>query len=84
VNKYDAIEMKTLFFVPVDLCCIICSSSQRASGHVKLPVSHCADVLNECGSEVGYWIRFEKSKTQHTRIVSITEGLLLKQVNTGA
>ncbi|XP_033607605.1 probable ATP-dependent RNA helicase DHX34 isoform X2 [Cryptotermes secundus] len=40
------------------------------------------ETLNEYGSEVGYQIRFEKSKTQHTRIVFITEGLLLRQVST--
>ncbi|PSN45175.1 putative ATP-dependent RNA helicase DHX34 [Blattella germanica] len=40
------------------------------------------ETLNEFGSEVGYQIRFEKSKSQHTRIVFITEGLLLRQVST--
>ncbi|KAJ9600220.1 hypothetical protein L9F63_009480, partial [Diploptera punctata] len=39
------------------------------------------ETLNEFGSQVGYQIRFEKSKTQHTRIVFITEGLLLRQVS---
>nr|CAD7611072.1 unnamed protein product [Timema genevievae] len=40
------------------------------------------ETLNEFGSEVGYQIRFEKSKTQHTKIVFVTEGLLLRQVST--
>ncbi|XP_013779441.2 probable ATP-dependent RNA helicase DHX34 [Limulus polyphemus] len=38
------------------------------------------ETLNEYGSEVAYQIRFEKSKTQHTRILFLTEGLLLRQV----
>ena len=39
------------------------------------------ETLNEFGSDVGYQIRFEKSKTEHTKILFITEGLLLRQVN---
>ena len=31
---------------------------------------------------VGYQIRFEKTKTQNTRIVFVTEGLLLRQIST--
>lgn len=38
------------------------------------------ETLNEYGSAVGYQIRFEKSKTQHTKIIFVTEGLLLRQV----
>ncbi|KFM63256.1 putative ATP-dependent RNA helicase DHX34, partial [Stegodyphus mimosarum] len=40
------------------------------------------ETLNEFGSEVGYQIRFEKSKTAHTKILFLTEGLLLRQVST--
>ncbi|CAG7718392.1 unnamed protein product [Allacma fusca] len=40
------------------------------------------ETLNEYGSEVGYQIRFEKSKTQLTKLVFLTEGLLLRQVST--
>lgn len=40
------------------------------------------ETLNEYGSEVGYQIRFEKSKTSHTKILFLTEGLLLRQVST--
>ncbi|KAK3910448.1 putative ATP-dependent RNA helicase DHX34 [Frankliniella fusca] len=39
------------------------------------------ETLNEYGSEVGYQIRFERRKDQHTRIVFITEGLLLRQMS---
>lgn len=31
---------------------------------------------------MGYQIRFEKSKTQATRIVFVTEGLVLRQIST--
>ena len=40
------------------------------------------ETLNEYGSEIGYQIRFDKSKTSHTKILFITEGLLLRQVST--
>lgn len=40
------------------------------------------ETLNEYGSEVGYQIRFERSKTHQTKIVFITEGLLLRQLAT--
>lgn len=40
------------------------------------------ETLNEFGSTVGYQIRFEKSKTQATRIVFVTEGLVLRQIST--
>lgn len=39
------------------------------------------ETLNEYGSEVGYQIRFEKNRTQCTKIVFITEGLLLRQAS---
>ena len=37
-------------------------------------------MLQDYGSKVGFHIRFEKSKTLHTNIVFITEGLLLRQL----
>jgi HrpA-like RNA helicase len=39
------------------------------------------ETLNEYGSDVGFQIRFEKSKTKATRILFLTEGLLLRQVS---
>ncbi|GFS52184.1 probable ATP-dependent RNA helicase DHX34 [Trichonephila clavipes] len=39
------------------------------------------ETQNEYKSEIGYQIRFEKSKTQHTKILFLTEGLLLRQVS---
>ncbi|XP_078668798.1 putative ATP-dependent RNA helicase DHX34 [Branchiostoma floridae x Branchiostoma belcheri] len=40
------------------------------------------ETLNEYGSEVAYQVRFEGSKTASTRILFLTEGLLLRQVTT--
>ncbi|KAG8195923.1 hypothetical protein JTE90_001157 [Oedothorax gibbosus] len=40
------------------------------------------ETLNEYKTEVGYQIRFEKSKTSRTKILFLTEGLLLRQVST--
>lgn len=41
-------------------------------------VSH--EMLCEYGTKVGYQIRFERNKSSRTKIVFITEGLLLRQV----
>lgn len=38
-------------------------------------------MLCEYGTEVGYQIRFERQKTKDTKIVFITEGLLLRQLS---
>jgi len=38
------------------------------------------ETLNQHGTEIGYQIRFEKSKSMKTKVVFLTEGLLLRQV----
>jgi len=38
------------------------------------------ETLSQYGMEIGYQIRFEKQKNQHTKVVFLTEGLLLRQV----
>ncbi|GAB6031229.1 hypothetical protein CHUAL_009042 [Chamberlinius hualienensis] len=38
------------------------------------------ETQNEFSSLVGFQIRFDKSKTQHTKVLFLTEGLLLRQV----
>ncbi|CAG0919646.1 unnamed protein product [Notodromas monacha] len=38
------------------------------------------ETLNQYGDEVGYQVRFERAKTKATRIVFLTEGLLLRQI----
>ena len=40
------------------------------------------ETLNDYGSEIGYQIRFERQKSVHTRVLFLTEGLLLRQVST--
>ncbi|BFY97868.1 hypothetical protein BsWGS_00907 [Bradybaena similaris] len=39
------------------------------------------ETLNEYGSQVGYQVRFEKTKTAATKILFLTEGLLLRQMS---
>jgi hypothetical protein len=40
------------------------------------------ETLNEYGSDIGYQIRFERKRTDQTRVLFLTEGLLLRQVAT--
>ncbi|XP_043233038.1 probable ATP-dependent RNA helicase DHX34 [Amphibalanus amphitrite] len=42
-------------------------------------VSH--ETLQQYGDQIGYQIRFEKRRTARTRVVFLTEGLLLRQVS---
>ncbi|CAG2240965.1 DHX34 [Mytilus edulis] len=39
------------------------------------------ETLNEYGSDVAYQVRFEKTKTRSTKILFLTEGLLLRQMS---
>ena len=39
------------------------------------------ETLNEYGNEIGYQIRFEKNKSDKTRVLFLTEGLLLRQIS---
>ncbi len=38
------------------------------------------ETLNEYGSRIAYQIRFERTRTQMTRMLFLTEGLLLRQM----
>lgn len=40
------------------------------------------ETLNEYGSQVAYQVRFEGNKTNKTRVLFLTEGLLLRQYST--
>ncbi len=40
------------------------------------------ETLSEYGSDIGYQIRFEKKKSAVTKVLFLTEGLLLRQVST--
>lgn len=66
------IEIFVLFYYIGRIACI--SLSKR--------VAH--EMLCEYGSEVGYQIRFERSKNKETKIIFMTEGLLLRQLSTEA
>lgn len=60
---------------------IACTQPRRiACISLSKRVSH--EMLCEYGTEVGYQIRFERSKSQKTKILFITEGLLLRQLST--
>ncbi|CAL4144006.1 unnamed protein product, partial [Meganyctiphanes norvegica] len=58
---------------------IACTQPRRIAC-ISLSKRVAFETLNEYGTQVGYQIRFERSKTEHTKIVFITEGLLLRQV----
>jgi HrpA-like RNA helicase len=59
---------------------IACTQPRRIAC-ISLSKRVAYETLNEFGSTVGYQIRFEKSKTQATRIVFVTEGLVLRQIS---
>ncbi|XP_055333449.1 probable ATP-dependent RNA helicase DHX34 [Paramacrobiotus metropolitanus] len=60
----------------------ICCTQPRRIACISLSKRVAFETLNEYGSQVAYQIRFEKTKTAHTRIVFMTEGLLLRQIGT--
>lgn len=39
------------------------------------------ETLNEYGTRIAYQIRFERTRTQATRMLFLTEGLLLRQMS---
>ncbi|XP_055541784.1 probable ATP-dependent RNA helicase DHX34 [Wyeomyia smithii] len=58
---------------------IACTQPRRiACISLSKRVAH--EMLCEYGTEVGYQIRFERTKSTHTNILFITEGLLLRQL----
>lgn len=62
---------------------IACTQPRRiACISLSKRVAH--EMLCEFSTEVGYQIRFERSKSKDTKIVFITEGLLLRQLSTEA
>ncbi|XP_068154752.1 probable ATP-dependent RNA helicase DHX34 [Drosophila tropicalis] len=62
---------------------IACTQPRRlACVSLSKRVAH--ELLDDYGSKVGFQIRFERSKTQRTNIIFITEGLLLRQLAVAA
>lgn len=62
----------------------ICCTQPRRIACISLSKRVAHEMLCEFGPEVGYQIRFERSKNKNTKIVFITEGLLLRQLSTEA
>lgn len=62
----------------------ICCTQPRRIACISLSKRVAHEMLCEFGSTVGYQIRFERSKNKHTKIVFMTEGLLLRQLSTEA
>lgn len=62
----------------------ICCTQPRRIACISLSKRVAHEMLCEFGSTVGYQIRFERSKNKNTKIVFMTEGLLLRQLSTEA
>lgn len=62
----------------------VCCTQPRRIACISLSKRVAHEMLSEFGTEVGYQIRFERSKNKNTKIVFITEGLLLRQLSTEA
>lgn len=61
--------------------CIACTQPRRIAC-IALCKRVSYETLDRYGRDVGYQIRFEKSRGRDTRILFITEGLLLRQIST--
>lgn len=62
----------------------ICCTQPRRIACISLSKRVAHEMLCEFDSQVGYQIRFERSKNKNTKIVFMTEGLLLRQLSTEA
>lgn len=64
------------------ICCfsIIACTQPRRIACISLSKRVAREMLMEFGADVGYQIRFEKKRDLRTKILFITEGLLLRQV----
>ncbi|XP_035673880.1 probable ATP-dependent RNA helicase DHX34 [Branchiostoma floridae] len=69
------------YLMSAGFTCIACTQPRRIAC-ISLAKRVGYETLNEYGSEVAYQVRFEGSKTDATRILFLTEGLLLRQVTT--
>lgn len=62
----------------------ICCTQPRRIACISLSKRVAHEMLCEYTNEVGYQIRFERSKNKDTKIIFMTEGLLLRQLATEA
>ncbi|VDN37716.1 unnamed protein product [Gongylonema pulchrum] len=60
---------------------IACTQPRRIAATV-LARRVAYETLNEYGSKIAYQIRFERTRTMKTRLLFLTEGLLLRQLQT--
>ena len=58
---------------------IACTQPRRIAC-VSLAKRVAYETFNNYGEDVGYQIRFETCKNAHTRILFLTEGVLLRQI----
>lgn len=58
----------------------ICCTQPRRLACIALRNRLSFETVDEYGAEIGYQIRFEKHKTKHTKMLFLTEGLLLRQM----
>ncbi|VDN00699.1 unnamed protein product [Thelazia callipaeda] len=58
---------------------IVCTQPRRIAA-IALAKRVAYETLNEYGSKIAYQIRFEKTRTSKSRLVFVTEGLLLRQL----
>lgn len=58
----------------------ICCTQPRRLACISLRNRLSVETFDEYGSQIGYQIRFEKHKSKHTKVLFMTEGLLLRQM----
>lgn len=58
---------------------IVCTQPRRIAA-ISLCKRVAFETLNEYGTHIGYQIRFEKHRSKHTKMLFLTEGLLLRQI----
>ncbi|KAG0431345.1 hypothetical protein HPB47_021875 [Ixodes persulcatus] len=62
---------------------IVCTQPRRIAA-IALCKRVAFETLNEYGTHIGYQIRFERRRSKHTRMIFMTEGLLLRQISSDA
>ncbi|CAG9540307.1 unnamed protein product [Cercopithifilaria johnstoni] len=67
------------YLLDADYDRIVCTQPRRIAA-IALARRVAYETLNEYGSMIAYQIRFEKTRTSRTRLLFVTEGLLLRQL----
>ena len=80
VTEFE-VRIKCEFSFSYNFSFSIACTQPRRIACISLSKRVAFETLNEYGSEVGYQIRFERRKNLNTRILFLTEGLLLRQVS---